>query len=150
MEETEHRGPREGDEDHLRHRISSVGLRKDNRGVMRMVIHISLDGTNLHLNDAKQSDCSPHAAANNWVYRDDSSRRFSSEATTQKLVKHEILPHPRCTNKTWLLQGKSVFSAKSLFQSVWMMLISPCQDNSSCVRRTKGGAQRSAGIQEEL
>lgn len=34
-------GLMEGDEDHLRQRISYVGLGKDNRGVMRIVIDIS-------------------------------------------------------------------------------------------------------------
>ncbi|KAL7374291.1 hypothetical protein ABVT39_025687, partial [Epinephelus coioides] len=33
--------------------------------------------TNLHLKDAKQSNCTLHAVLNNWVYRDDSSRRCS-------------------------------------------------------------------------
>lgn len=32
---------REGDKDHLRQRIAYVGLGKDNRGVMRIVIDIS-------------------------------------------------------------------------------------------------------------
>lgn len=36
-------GVREGDKDHLRQRISYVGLKKDNRGVMRIVIDIRLE-----------------------------------------------------------------------------------------------------------
>ena len=36
-------GVREGDKDHLRQRISYVGLGKDNRGVMRIVIDIMLE-----------------------------------------------------------------------------------------------------------
>lgn len=113
-------------------------------GLIYSFLLLVCSSTYFHLKDAKQSNCTLHAVLNNWVYRADSSKRCSGEAMRQELVKHEILPPPQCTNKTWL-RGKSVYSATTLslaylflvFRSVSPMLISHCQDSSPYVERTK-------------
>lgn len=83
----------------------------DSAGLIYSPISVVCSSANLNLKDAKQSNCTLHAVLNNKVYKDDSSRRCSGEATRQELVKHEILPPPQCTNKMGL-QRESVYSAK--------------------------------------
>lgn len=78
----------------------------------------------------------------------------AARAMRQELVKHEILPPSQCTNKTWLRGEENMYGATTLsrslsftvfllcfflvFQRVWPMLISHCQDSSPHVERTKG------------